>query len=117
MQCCSLTSMLWFSLMLADNIVSCAAAVLAAEALGEVGPCPLDLGGLAASLWILNLRVAPRDNDAMIGRMPSTVRRSARQEGWRLELHSERACYDCCCNHLSKVPPASQKQTQTYRTV
>ncbi len=84
MQCCSLTSMLWVSLMLADSTVSCAAVVLAAEALGEVGPRPLDLGGFAASLWILNLRVAPRDSDAMMGRMPSTVRRSEWQEGWRL---------------------------------
>ena len=85
MQSCSLTSMLWVSLMLADRIVSCAAAVLAAEALGEVGPRPLALGGLAASLWILNLRAAPRDSDAMMGRMPSRVRRSAQHEGWWLE--------------------------------
>lgn len=48
MQCCSLTSMLWVSLMLADSTVSCAAVVLAAEALGAVGPRSLDLGGFAA---------------------------------------------------------------------
>ena len=39
-QCCSLTSMLWVSLMLADSTVSCAAAVLAAEARDEVGARP-----------------------------------------------------------------------------